>query len=58
MTTRVHMKLAEDTWNLIKVILHWKAVDYIDGEMDMAAKRLIEIACDAAAQSERVMRGK
>ena len=49
-----HRKMAEDCWRLIKTLLDTEVKLH---ELDGAAVTLIEMACDSAAESQRVADG-
>ena len=53
-----HRKMAEDCWRLIKALAD-KELSYVDDldDVDDAAVNLIEMACDSAAESQRVADG-
>jgi hypothetical protein len=50
-----HHQLAQDCWRLIKALADGHNDDE---ELDSAAMMLIEMACDSAAESERIARGQ
>ena len=51
----VHRKLAQNCWKLIKSLLEDPPEDE---ETNLACTNLIEIACDSAAEGERIASGQ
>jgi hypothetical protein len=54
---RPHAKLAVDCWRLIRALAAAPIAAEDGGLVDDAAVNLIELACDSAAESQRVALG-